>query len=315
VTQKVLVVGAGPAGSTAARLMAAAGRAVMIVSPAGKGEERHEILSPHGCRIFADAGLEELLADAAIARPCLGIRREWDGAAREREDFFLQPGGPGKIVARRALDAAMVGLALKAGATLVEGRLSRAQALDAGVEVEVRTRSGRIALRADHAIDASGRPASLARRLGARRIIDSKQAAWRSGTGPRSWPDGSAWIDIIGGPQCWSYEIDGHDGASERVRICRGRPEGAAGSGLDASSARLAPASGPSWAAVGDAAVSFDPLAGQGLAQAVASARAAVEEILRKPGGRPFLEEYAFRLDATWLHYAGMRSAALGARA
>ena len=266
------------------------------------------MLSPHGCRIFAEAGWQEVLDDPSVVRLCLGVRRRWAGAARETEDFFLQPGGPGRIAARARLDGMMLGLARRAGAGARIGRVAGAYRHGDRIEVAVATSSGAERLSGDLVIDASGRRASVARRLGARRVTEARQAAWRLPGTRRTSPGGGAWIDISGCPGDWEYELDGHDGEPERVRICRSRPPGAGANALDASSAWLDRAAGEGWVAVGDAAVSCDPIAGQGLGLAVASAAAVAGAILADrvaPQGR--FQEYSSRLAATRRYYSQAR--------
>jgi flavin-dependent dehydrogenase len=69
---------------------------------------------------------------------------------------------------------------------------------------------------------------------------------------------------------------------------------------VDAGSARLDRAGGEGWLAIGDAAMSFDPISSHGLLTALSTGLAA---------GETSLEEYQAFVDTTWRGYARVREA------
>jgi flavin-dependent dehydrogenase len=69
---------------------------------------------------------------------------------------------------------------------------------------------------------------------------------------------------------------------------------------VDAGGARLDHAGGDGWLAIGDAAMSFDPISSHGLLTALSTGLAA---------GETSLEEYQAFVDTTWRAYARMRDA------
>lgn len=72
---------------------------------------------------------------------------------------------------------------------------------------------------------------------------------------------------------------------------------------VDASPSWLDKPVGEGWLAIGDAATSFDPIASQGLANALASAVAGAEAVGRSLNGdRVALEEFSARAAETWRH-------------
>jgi flavin-dependent dehydrogenase len=143
--------------------------------------------------------------------------------------------------------------------------------------------------------DATGRPAKLARRFGARRILHQAQVAT-----VLRWPAAgsqSAWLDIESVPNGWWYAVSDPSGAQIIARfadyagslpytairdmfaathylklIISPSTEPAHQAVLNAESTVLDRCAGDGWLAIGDAAAAFDPIASQGLPNALASA-------------------------------------------
>jgi len=74
---------------------------------------------------------------------------------------------------------------------------------------------------------------------------------------------------------------------------------------VDAGSARLDRACGDGWLAIGDAAMSFDPISSHGLLTALSTGLAA---------GETSLADYQAFTDTTWRAYARMRHACYAGR-
>jgi flavin-dependent dehydrogenase len=196
-----------------------------------------------------------------------------------------------------------------AGAVVHEGaRLLLLERGDARAPHTVELRIGEAApqrVQARWLIDASGRSASLARALGARRIAHDRLLAFhqRPIGGAATDRDGRTWVEAVANG--WWYSVllpsgerliaylsdfSGEDGAAERRKLLDGeglwnalrsaprlhalcmehgwRPHGAV-QGADASSTELDHAGGERWLAVGDAALAFDPLSSKGIANAL----------------------------------------------
>lgn len=108
----------------------------------------------------------------------------------------------------------------------------------------------------------------------------------RSACSVRPEADGtSSWLDYQSDESGWSYRIQGAGGRVQtwRVRRAEGRSYTAIHS-VDASTCILSRAAGNGWIAVGDAAMSFDPIASQGLFNALSSALAAAGLLLSEEG-------------------------------
>jgi flavin-dependent dehydrogenase len=170
----VLVVGAGPAGSATAALLAREGYAVATVDRAAFPRDKacSEYMGPETVRILARLGvLDEL--EATGATPLEGTEVTAARGARLRGVFALAGHRPfrptGLSVSRRVLDAALVRAAVRAGATLLERSTVEELVYDRGAVggVVVRERDGtRRTIRARLTVGADGLRSIVARRIG-----------------------------------------------------------------------------------------------------------------------------------------------------
>jgi flavin-dependent dehydrogenase len=185
-------------------------------------------------------------------------------------------------------------------------------------------------IKAKFVVDATGRAGGLARRLGARRIIDDRLIAASVQLDHRLPAHRDPYLHLTATPHGWWYRSDGPTGDTRVALVADPRhPTGRRGVlGLalrqivevlrpeqvddpaasrihlmDASSARLDRCAADGWLAVGDAATAFDPLCGQGLAQAFGSALAAAHAIREfVTGSRDALQAYDHAMQATYRH-------------
>jgi menaquinone-9 beta-reductase len=170
----VLVVGAGPAGSATASLLAREGHAVAMVDRTAFPRDKacSEYMGPETVRILARLGvLDEL--EAAGAPPLEGTEVTAARGSRLRGVFALAGHRPfrstGLSVSRRVLDAALVRAAVRSGATLVERTAVEELVYDRGGVggVVVRESDGtRRTIRARLTVGADGLRSIVARRIG-----------------------------------------------------------------------------------------------------------------------------------------------------
>jgi len=285
----IAVIGAGPAGAMAAYLLAAKGKAVLMLDDDRPSPDRVEMLPPRASMAFRACGLGSVLDDPIIAAPCLGIIRH--GVVEDRHDFISQPGGHGFAVHRPSFDAAIRTAAIASGACHLRGRLVAIED-DCDdlftLRIAATDRSTRVG--AQTIIDASGRAASAARRLGAKVTTLERLLAERFIHDEAPDP----WLHFMGDTEGWRYTMTGPQGRRDAWRIAAPRHGQVRVDMVDASARRLTPTAGHRWIAIGDAACAFDPICCQGLAHATSSALAAAGMIVQ---GGTVLESAAYAYD------------------
>ncbi|WP_236840914.1 NAD(P)/FAD-dependent oxidoreductase [Bradyrhizobium sp. CCGE-LA001] len=276
-----LVVGAGPAGLTTARLLALKGRTVVVAESGNSRTTRLELLAPASLVTVAALGLDHVLADPAIARGCLGIRRTGRSGEREYEDFLRHPCRLGYVVDRARFDERLRDEAVAAGVMFCG---LRAIGVTPGRGVICRASDSARAklVLAEIVVDATGRAAAIARRRGARMAArDRMVAELVEDAAIDATADRVSWLDYRSDGPTWSYRIHGPGGRVQNWRIrASGTPAGRALLSVDASACTLSQAAGEGWIAVGDAAIAFDPIASQGLFNALSSALVATGALL-----------------------------------
>jgi geranylgeranyl reductase family protein len=158
----VIVAGAGPAGATAARRLASAGRRVLLLERAGLPRQK-----PCGGGISARVVPRFPWLAAALARiETHAVSRLYLEGPAGRV-FRMESSEPAVLLIRRIeFDHALAQLAIGAGAELVRAEITQASQDDAGVTL--RTRDG-ATFRAPLVIAADGVNSVIARRLGLNR--------------------------------------------------------------------------------------------------------------------------------------------------
>jgi flavin-dependent dehydrogenase len=285
---ELLVVGAGPAGLTVARLLSLKGRSVVVVDPEVNREQRLELLAPASLGTIAALGLEPLLDDPAIARPCLGIRRWWCAVEPAYDDFLRHPRRTGYVVDRVRFDDRLRSLAIAAGVEFIKGRLLGIESEGFKLRLANNGNLPESFAFAGTIVDATGRAAVVARRKGARVTIREQIIAELiENTFDENGTSEPAWLDVEKlEASSWSYRIHGicRQVQTWRIRRSGTRPSPGALRQVDASARLLSAMAGDGWIAVGDAACAFDPIASQGLFNALSSALVAAGALLSPEG-------------------------------
>ncbi len=310
-TWDAVVVGAGPAGSVAARELARRGRSVLLVDQAQFPRTKVCGSCLNG---YAIAALDQIgLGSLPVQLGAVPLRRVTLTAGGRRADI---PFSDGVSLSRTALDAALIEAAVTSGAEFLPG--VRATMEDGTGDVR------RITLKsADESIETEAKVVIIADGLNGRTAphtstVDSK-ARLGAGTNlpqaPANLPHGQlimagAKHGYVGLVRLEDDQLDIAAAFDARfVRDCGGLAQAAvavlkeAGApvieGLEAAHWKGTPAltrqperiAGERWFAVGDAAGYVEPFTGEGMAWAIAGA-VALAEIAAKPWHSSLIQEW-----------------------
>lgn len=289
---QIAVLGAGPAGAAAAIALARAGADVLLVEPDAYAVPRiGETFPPAIADLLAELGVLQALLPLRLKSHA--VRAAWGDPEPVDQNHIAHPHGAGWHVDRARFDAALAAAAIDAGARPLTARFMDATPTDAGWRLTLDQAGRRLDISARLVVDATGRRAAFARRQGAtRQSADSlSAAAFRL---PAPLAQVHAYTLIETAPDGWWYSapVPGEaavavffsDPATLRAAdptallaqapmtatrlagLPLGPPERHA-----AGASRLDQAAGPGWLAVGDAAMTFDPMSGDGVCRALRS--------------------------------------------
>jgi flavin-dependent dehydrogenase len=275
-----------------------------------------ESLPPAARRLLTDMGLFEPFSSQGHS-PCFGNRAAWGSAVPYETDFLRDPDGPGWHLDRARFDGWLRRIAVERGASLfAPARLQLIEREAGRWKAELEMEGQCFQVTADFIIDAGGRAAPVATRLGARRQTQDRLVC--------GWIHGSA--HGLGADAGLTYVEASEDGWWYTAAIPQGRRVLAFHTDADLPAARAAahtenllaraqasgelarllfesgfapqrsgftsahsmaidPCGGDGWLAAGDAALSCDPLSSQGLLNALFTGLAAAETADRHLAG------------------------------
>lgn len=307
-----LVVGGGPAGSAFAILAARAGASVVLVE---RGDYRKRRPGEHlAGRIRGALDALGVSTDNArvVSAGSPGILSLWNNHAPVTKPYAAAQQPDALCVTRNHFDELLFESARRSGATTISRATVKnvKRALCGGWDMSIEESAGAThGIHARSVVDASGRAATFARRQGARRIhhgdllaivgwLKSVDAPVRSSgmltveSCPSGW-----WSLSIGADETlvatlytsshmmkvaratlrewWRHALEESPGIGNALR--RKDATVVATAAYPAFPSRLSRIAGNGWIAVGDAAVAFDPIGGQGVAFAFETAFRAFE--------------------------------------
>lgn len=302
----VAVIGGGPAGATAARVLALAGISVLLsdARPA-KSFVVGESLVPAAGNILRELDVwERFLAEGHLCS--YGNLSAWGSPELIDNDFIRSPYGHGWHLDRARFDAMLREMAAEAGATTWESakliRIGRATSV---WQLGFKTPEGIKEVACKWLIDCTGRSGRVAARLGIARHYEDRlvgfYARFRADrqaekdqdsrtlveSAPRGWfhtallPEGDRIVTFFTDADApWTKTIRSREGflaaigetfhVSQKLRA-HGYAISEMPRGTDARSGRLERFHGEGWLAAGDAATTFDPLSSQGILSALYS--------------------------------------------
>jgi flavin-dependent dehydrogenase len=331
-----VVVGGGPAGCAFALLAARAGASVVLVERSDYRERRAGEHLAGRVRPMLDALGVPRGGNGSIAVQSPGVLSTWSDEGSLLR-LYRATGQPVALcVVRHRFDELLCRSAREAGARVVApGRVLRVERLPSR-SWEVTLTDGRGEVRTEIAcaiVDATGRNAAIARRQGARRINYGDLMAivkWLDGGDDLPPAAGAPLAVESGGLGWWSLSVapdrmvvatlytsrammrkarataeawwtDALGSAPRTASIVGARSHAAATKVYTASPSRSTRAAGEGWIAVGDAAIAYDPLAGQGVALALETAFRAFEAARADPTwaqlGRDYEDALLSRLE------------------
>ena len=320
----VAVIGAGPAGSSAAAWAAAGGARTVLFEKAARGRDKScgDGLTPRAVAEAARLGI-----DLSSFHRIDGLRVQAGRTERE----VLWPAGAfpavGAVAPRAVFDAMVMERAVESGAELRENSAAE-PVIERGRVVGVRTASGEV--RADLVVIASGAGSAPARAVGAERVASSPfglairayipaeraddrfMEACLTVAGPDGsivpgygwvFPAGNGIVNIGVGALSTMRDFSSLnlntmlDAYTAQVRDSWGMGEFIARPKAWRLPMHVGVRSGAGWVVVGDAAGLVNPFNGEGIDYALESGRHIAECFLEQPGIAPAAYEAILRRD------------------
>ncbi len=301
----VVILGGGPAGSaTALELSRLGGRVALLERSHYETSRIGETLPPRAALLLQRLGIwDDFQRDGHVESP--GIVSIWGSDTPYENDFLFNPYGPGWHVDRQRFDRRLIQAASAAGTVVVQGvRVHECAWRPSGDwQVDALIGESSLQLFTPFLIDATGRAAWLAQRLGARRVMAdqlvgivgffdfcsspplqdqrtfveaSENGWWYSAILPSHRQVVAFMTDADLLPRdrtelerFWRIQLANTIQTQARVQSL---PQESNLRIVAADSHRLDPSAGSNWLAVGDAALAVDPLCGQGICFAMQSA-------------------------------------------
>lgn len=306
-----VIIGGGPAGTVAALVLKRLGRHVAVIDRPHPVKKRIGESLPSAARpLMEKLGLMSLLEKGPHA-PAYGNVSAWGSSELSATDFIMDPNGVGWHLDRVRFDRDLKKAAMKAGVEWISRGLRKADEAFA---------------LADTVIDATGRSAWMARQFGAERQRDDSLMAfytWLKCEGAREkrtlvessatgwWytsalPDRTRVVafhtdaDRVSEIRHSNLGWNQHLNSTVHLRkIIAGAQVLHSIQSAEACGARLDKFAGENWLAVGDAALSFDPLSSQGIFNALYTGLRGAEALDRRlQGDSAAIGEYTSRLES-----------------
>jgi flavin-dependent dehydrogenase len=337
---KVVIVGGGPAGAAVGSTLARLGiKAIVLEARPGPERKVGECLPPNAGRILEKLGLrDDLQRDGHL--PSYGNRSVWGASIPVERDFIFGTEGHGWHLDRLKFEESLAHMARESGVDWRYGhRLVTCSRQNGRWNLEVQSPSEKDTLEADFLVDATGRPARIARQFGAKQIRYDKligisclfKSSDRLGIKDShtlveavmdGWwysarlPDNKMIVVYLGDSDLADHgarETGRFITLLERTEHTQRRVREGDYVPADkpfiqpANSSRLDRITGESWLAVGDAAAAFDPLSSYGISSALGGGFYAAQAIADSLAGHPnALPSYQKLIDDAYSNYLSM---------
>jgi len=200
------IIGGGPAGATAGRLLALWGHSVTILSaPFSKHPSLAECLPPSTRKLFHFLGIHDAVDEAGFF-PTTG-NTVWWGKTRRRIELY--PDGTGYQVRRSDFDRLLLDLAGAAGAQVQMGKAFHVPDAN-GAHVEFQSEVKRAAIPAKMILDCSGRAGVIGRSIRVKEKNSRTVALcgiWRNEQGWKLPHASHTLVEAYAGGWAWSVPI------------------------------------------------------------------------------------------------------------
>ena len=330
---EVLVVGAGPAGSATATMLARRGIPVCLLGRSSRQvPARIDTLPPEATRLLLALSSSDILSSCGAVE-CPGIVSVWSEGQPIEKDFLVYPFGPGHHINRQRFDKSLLAATKQCeNVTYYDGMLTDCMRENGGFSVRARLANQRsYCIKCRFIVDASGQNAVAARQLGITREIYERSFAARTITKVsqpisdyRLWLERTSWG--------WFYSVpydSGHyqlsfvgrnitaspnwrQSLSQEIEKTRFRPVAESPNSTSwlccrANTSMLEIVAEDGFYSVGDAAGSISPLAGHGLLIALDSGMVVANAVFDALRGEDLAaDRYARDLS---VRFAAMRTA------
>jgi flavin-dependent dehydrogenase len=312
----VAIVGAGPAGSSAALQLARAGISVGVFEQRSSVSRKlGETLPPATNRVLKNLALwEDFLNTGPLPSTCNAS--SWGSSSLAFNDFFFGTEGCGWHIDREKFERLLLNAAGDAGATFHLGsRVVSSKATGATWDLEVSSNGNTDHYRADFVVDASGRGQNPWRMTPVGRLVHDHMIAvgYYVHSSSHAHDYGYALIEAVDGGWFYSAQLSGSEAVicymtdadlyargnkknsqywreqltkapHTRKRFCCGdiiSPPVFA----SANSSVRSKVTGDNWMAIGDAAMSQDPLSSSGIYSALTSGVEAARILIAQKNG------------------------------
>lgn len=342
----ISIIGAGPAGSVLGALLAKSGWSVAIIEKSEFHQHRiGEHLSPKGNALINSLGLGHILHQEKHLKSTR-VRSYWGQEEASFQDYFMSPFGSGWNLDRKQFDADLAAEAQKQGASLKTNTQVQEVYFDGALNLwrinTINASKTQQSLQSQWLVDATGRSAFIANKLGIKRnridklvgvagyfeadeatydswstnlILESVESGWWYGL---KLPAGKILTVFLSDSDIAQHRLTTDKCANwmallNSTKLGKQIPNKLSPilKTFAADSGYLAQFSGKQWLAVGEAAVSFDPLASRGIGFALQTAVKAADTLNSLRGepknSQQSLQDYSQFLNEQWHIYLNQR--------
>lgn len=325
----VLIVGAGPAGLSAAITLAGCGHRVVVLADRPRRYPLAETLSATAEPLLRRLGVWDQFVAQQHA-PWMRHVSAWGSSVLQYRDLAFEGAGPGWFIDRERFQHLLSSQASTVGCRVYDGKLLSSCANDGGCwTVQVGTQVACLSLRARMLIDAAGRVSRSRHRAFADRTCSDRLLATvfifpgretENYTQVETTPHGWCYSACANGAFIAAFFTDPEErfiaptelenAPHTRRRLAQPLEAARDRVTLAATSTLRTCVASNNWIAVGDACMTLDPLSSSGILMALNTGQAAADLVVALDAGRlEAIDEYRDWTTKTYRRYLRERRA------